>query len=135
MTLSKVYSDDDSDSSDKFHSLFKDKYTLGDKIGEGAHGVVRNCFSKATNERYAVKTITLDREHILFLKKNFMDIKALNHEHIIRYKALFFEMNSSTCHLIMDYLPFPDLLHLGISSEQVLPPPRSSSRKSSTRSS
>lgn len=99
---------------------------MGEKIGEGAHGVVRNCFSKSTGERYAVKTITLDREHILFLKKNFMDIKALNHEHVIRYKALFFEMKSSTCHLIMNYLPFPDLLHLDLKSEQVTTSLRSS---------
>jgi hypothetical protein len=28
--------------------MFKDKYNLGEKIGEGAHGVVKKCFSKET---------------------------------------------------------------------------------------
>jgi len=62
----------------------------------------------------------LDREHILFLKKNFTDIKALRHEKIIRYRALFFEMKTETCYLVMEFLPFPDLLHLPPPNEQVL---------------
>ena len=33
MTLSKILSDSDLDDEDKFHSVFKDKCTLGDKIG------------------------------------------------------------------------------------------------------
>lgn len=90
MTLSKIYSDEDSEEEERFRSLFKDKYTLGEKIGEGAHGVVRHCTEKSTGRGFAVKTITLDREHILFLKKNFTDIKALKHEHVIGYHALFF---------------------------------------------
>jgi serine/threonine protein kinase len=112
MTLSKVFSDIESDDEKRFHSLFKDKYLMGEKIGEGAHGVVRHCIEKSTNLGFAVKTISLDREHILFLKENFTAIKALKHEHIIGYRALFFEMKSETCHLVMDYLPFPDLLHI-----------------------
>lgn len=43
MTLSRVYSDLDSEEEERFHSVFKDKYTMGEKIGEGAHGVVRHC--------------------------------------------------------------------------------------------
>jgi serine/threonine protein kinase len=105
---------------------------LGEKIGEGAHGVVRHCSERSTGRGFAVKTITLDREHILFLKKNFTDIKALRHEHVIGYHALFFEMSSETCHLVMEYLPFLDLLHLPAPDEQVLLAPRSSSRNSST---
>jgi hypothetical protein len=44
----------------------------------------------------------------------------LKHPHITVYKALFFEMKTETCHLVMDYLPFPDLLHIEIKSEQVM---------------
>jgi hypothetical protein len=33
MSLSKVYSDIDSDEEGRFHSLFKDKFTIGEKIG------------------------------------------------------------------------------------------------------
>jgi serine/threonine protein kinase len=70
-----------------------DKYILGEKIGEGAHGIVKKCYDKDTNKLYAVKTIRLDSEHILFLKRNFLDIKDLQHRNIIEYKALFLEMN------------------------------------------
>lgn len=68
-------------------------YVLGEKIGEGAHGVVKKCYSKTTNELFAVKICTLDPEHILFLRQNFIDIKKLKHPHIISYKAIFFELN------------------------------------------
>ena len=74
--------------------------------------MVRHCTEKSTGQGFAVKTFTLDREHILFLKKNFTDIKTLKHEHVIGYHALFFEMGKETCHLVMEYLPFSDLLHL-----------------------
>ena len=41
--------------------MFKDKYDIGEKIGEGAHGVVKKCYCKETGQLYAVKTISLDR--------------------------------------------------------------------------
>ena len=66
-----------------------------------------------------MKSIRLDSEHILFLKRNFTDINHLHHRNIIEYHALFLEMNKEQCHLIMDYVPFPDLLHISIKSEQV----------------
>jgi hypothetical protein len=50
---------------------------LGEKAGEGAHGVVKKCFDKKTEQVFAVKTMNLEREHLLFLKKNFMEVKAL----------------------------------------------------------
>lgn len=52
--------------------------------------MVKKCYDKKTGAVYAVKTMTLEREHLLFLKKNFMEIKALKHAHILTYKALFF---------------------------------------------
>lgn len=61
-------------------------------MGEGAHGVVKKCFDKKTDELYAVKIMTLDREHILYLKENFIYIKKLKHPHIINYKAIFFDL-------------------------------------------
>lgn len=92
---------------------------MGEKIGEGAHGVVKKCYLKDSGRLYAVKSIRLDSEHILFLKRNFTDIKHLHHRNIISYHALFLEMNKEQCYLVMDYVPFPDLLHISIKSEQV----------------
>lgn len=92
---------------------------IGEKIGEGAHGVVRKCTHRDTGETFAMKSIRLDREHILFLKRNFTEIKQLHHKNVISYHALFLEMGKEQCHLVMDYIPFPDLLHANIQSEQV----------------
>jgi hypothetical protein len=61
LSVSNVLSDSDLDSSEKYPSLFLDKYELGDKIGEGAHGIVKKCFCKLTGKLYAVKTFGLDR--------------------------------------------------------------------------
>jgi hypothetical protein len=63
--------------------------------------------------------LRLDREHILFLKNNFMDIKQLRHPNIIDYKMLFFEIKAQTCYLVMDYLPHPNLLQSNVRSEKV----------------
>ena len=63
---------------------------MGEKIGEGAHGVVRKCYSKESGQLFAAKTFQVDREHIIFLKQNFIDIKKLSHPNVIGYKALFF---------------------------------------------
>ena len=90
-------------------SLFHEKYTLGEKAGEGAHGVVKQCFNKLTGKVYAVKTQTIERQQLLFLKKNFEEVKALKHPHVLTYKSLFFELKNARCYLIMDYVPFPDL--------------------------
>lgn len=49
-----------------------------------------------------------------------MDIKNLCHDHIIKYKALFLEMNNKQCHLVMEYLPFPNLLQIKIQTETVI---------------
>jgi hypothetical protein len=68
----------------------------------------------------AVKTCMLDPEHILFLRQNFIDIKKLKHKHIISYRAIFFELQHEKYHLVMDFLPYPDLLAVPIKSEQVL---------------
>ena len=123
----------DNESKEENPSLFNDLYTLGEKIGEGAHGVVKKCYCKETGQLLAVKTIQLDLEHTLYLKQNFIDIKNLKHPNIIRYKAIFFEMKHERCHLVMDYLPFPDLLSIAIKTEQVALTLLSNSSNSRTR--
>lgn len=62
-----------------------------EKIGEGAHGVIHRCIDRQTKEECAVKTLALEKEHILHLRTNFMDIKGLKHPNILTYKALFLE--------------------------------------------
>lgn len=86
-------------------------------MGEGAHGIVKKCVDKLTKQICAVKILTFEREHVLLFKKNFIDIKALQHPHILTYKALFFQQKHSRCYLVMDYLPFPNLEQVVIDSE------------------
>jgi calcium-dependent protein kinase len=48
------------------------------------------------------------------LKKNFLNIKMLRHPNIIRYHALYFDLQKHLAYLIMEYFPFKNL------TEQVL---------------
>ena len=52
----------------------------------------------------------MDEEHILFLKKNFKTIRALDHPNIIKYRAMYLDLRKHTCYLVMDYLKMPNLL-------------------------
>lgn len=48
------------DFSIKAMSKFYEKYTIGEKIGEGSDGLVKKCYLKATNELFAVKAMKMD---------------------------------------------------------------------------
>lgn len=62
----------------------------------------------------------MDDEHILFLKKNFKEIRKLNHIHIVKYKAMYLNLHKHTCYLVMDYEPLPNLLKfLDLSEEEI----------------
>jgi len=39
---------------------FHEKYTIGDKIGEGSNGLVKKCYLKSTEELFAVKAMKMD---------------------------------------------------------------------------
>lgn len=78
-------------------------------IGEGANARVHRCEYRETGKVYAVKMISMDEEHILELKKNFLSIKHLRHPNIIRYHALYFDLKKSVAYLVMEHFPFPNL--------------------------
>ena len=52
----------------------------------------------------------LDEEHILFLKKNFKEIYALEHPNIIKYRTMYLDLRKNICYLVMDYESMPNLL-------------------------
>ena len=101
---------------------FNEKYKMGEKIGEGSNGIVRKCFKRDENceKVYAVKSMEMDEEHILFLKKNFKIIRALNHPNIIKYRAMYLDLPKHTCYLVMDYLKMPNLLEAKLIPEDDL---------------
>jgi serine/threonine protein kinase len=59
---------------------------------------------------YAVKIITMDEEHIMELKKNFLSITQLRHPSIIKYHALYLDTKKHAAYLVMENFPFPNLL-------------------------
>ena len=56
----------------------------------------------------------------MHLKKNFTEIKSLNHPHILIYKSIYFELKNARCYLVMDYFPHPELIEVMIDSEEEL---------------
>ncbi len=81
---------------------------------------MHTCEYKKTNKTYAVKKITMEPEHILELKRNFISIKNLRHPSIIKYHALYFDLNKHLAYLIMEYFPFQNLNDLVIKDEAEL---------------
>ena len=51
----------------------------------------------------------LNEEHCLFLKKNFKYIRNLDHPNIIKYKALYLDLQKRNCYLVMEYETMPSL--------------------------
>jgi nitrate reductase gamma subunit len=56
--------------------------------------------------------ISMDEEHILELKKNFLSIKQLRHPSIIKYHALYFDLHKGIAYLVMEHFPYPNLAHI-----------------------
>lgn len=43
------------------------------------------------------------------LKQNFMAVRALNHQNIVKYKALYIDMRKKLCYIVMEYINLPSL--------------------------
>lgn len=48
----------------------------------------------------------MEDEHYQGIKTNFINMKQLKHDCIIKYKALYLNSKKRVCHLLMEYLPF-----------------------------
>lgn len=102
------------------NNAYEENYITMEKIGEGSHGVVKKCIHRETNKQFAVKISVMESQHALFLKNNFRDIKKLKHPNILKYKAMYFDNKMHISYLIMEYLPYPNLLKAHIDTEEVL---------------
>lgn len=51
----------------------------------------------------------MEDEHYRSIKTNFIYIKQLKHDNIIKYKALYLNRRKRVCRLIMEHSPFPSL--------------------------
>ena len=59
--LDKNLANSESEGEEEDTSDFDERYTMGEKIGEGAHGVVKKCYCKLSGDLLAVKTMVLDQ--------------------------------------------------------------------------
>lgn len=82
--------------------------------------MVNRCEYLPSGKIYAAKLVRMDEEHYLELKKNFLNIKILRHPSIIRYHALYFDLQKHLAYLIMEHFPFQNLLELTIKDENEL---------------
>lgn len=133
--LLRKYSDEDEEEDRSNLNTFNEKYVLLEMIGEGANARVHRCEYRESKKVYAVKIISMDEEHILELKKNFISIKQLRHPSIIKYHALYFDLKKSIAYLVMEHFPFPNLAQITFPDENVLPILSRSSELSSQSSS
>lgn len=50
-----------------------------------------------------------DDEHVPLLKKNFRDMQHLDHPCIVKYKALYLDLEKHLAYLVMEYVDFVSL--------------------------
>lgn len=82
---------------------------MGNKIGEGANGLVRICIHTKKNKLYAVKTMMIDEEHVPSMKKNFHEVQKLKHPSILKLKSLYLDLKKHISYLVMEYIDLPNL--------------------------
>jgi len=73
---------------------FREHYTIGDKLGEGAFSVVHICHLKDTNEKFAVKIIRksgLTPDDLVSLQSEIAIMRELDHPHIIKLMEVYNE--------------------------------------------
>lgn len=51
-----------------------------------------------------------DDEHVPLLEKSFIDVRKLDHPNIIRYKALYLDLEKHLAYLVMELINLPSLL-------------------------
>lgn len=84
--------------------IFSEFYNLGPLIGEGAHAIVRKCWTLDNSKTYAVKiTRSSDVEIMNTMKTTFLNAVSLNHPNIIKHYELFIDQNKEQAFLLMEY--------------------------------
>lgn len=105
-------------------------YEIGAEIGRGRFGIVRRCFSAATGEPYAVKSISksaltdpLDLDCINREAK-LTEIAAIGNPNAVNIHAVY--EDSESIHLVLDLCSGPDLFDR-ISASAPMPEPEAAS--------
>jgi serine/threonine protein kinase len=51
-----------------------------------------------------------DDEHVPLMERSFTDIRRLDHPNIVRYKALYLDLEKHLAYLVMEYINLPSLI-------------------------
>jgi serine/threonine protein kinase len=89
---------------------FDELYSLGRKIGEGAHAVVKECIEKESGVKLAVKILRSgDEEIVSNFKQTYRMAMEFKHPNLSSMRHLFIDPEREVCHLVMELVPYPSL--------------------------
>lgn len=83
-------------------------YTIGEKLGSGAYGVVSRCRSRATGEELAVKIVDVQQHPSANVLAEAKIMKGLSHPNIVKFHGLFHQ--SPFVYIVMDAYSGGDLV-------------------------
>ena len=89
-----------------------DDFIFGKVLGKGSFGSVIIVTRKQDNKQYAMKRVNInnlsEKEKLCSLNEIRL-LSSLNHPNIIGYKEAFFDLNSKTLNIVMEYAEHGDL--------------------------
>ena len=87
-------------------------FNLGKYLGKGSFGLVIIVERKTDNKKYAMKRVRIDKLSEKDKKNALNEIRilaSLKHKNIIGYKEAFFDENSKTLNIVMEYADDGDI--------------------------
>ncbi|CAK58018.1 unnamed protein product (macronuclear) [Paramecium tetraurelia] len=103
---------------------FQAKYRLGERIGQGAHGVVKQAIKEDTGEIVAVKISSSgDPELVKTFTEAYKNARMLNHQYIIKVYECYIDEQTEALFLVMEYSNLRSLeevmRHTKLTEEQI----------------
>eukprot|EP01017_Pseudomicrothorax_dubius_P014052 TRINITY_DN1645_c0_g2_i3.p1 TRINITY_DN1645_c0_g2~~TRINITY_DN1645_c0_g2_i3.p1 ORF type:complete len:476 (+),score=63.62 TRINITY_DN1645_c0_g2_i3:251-1678(+) len=92
-----------------FSAIYEERQILG----EGTVATVKKCIRRSNGKAFAVKiSRTKDLEIILALKKEFINLKRLDHENIVKVYELYYNTHTHVMNLVMELADGKELFEM-----------------------